>query len=131
MTMFSFSLPAIRGSSASNTPSSLPKPAFSYFQGLPVKSSRSFPEVALLKQPVLKNAAVRVNMVHFENIRRSIFYLKGRETLSLNTKGLILLLTYKFYFILIFPHRIRNFERPKEDNNLHILCSIQQRISDN
>src|SRR6185437_163602 len=69
MTVLSFSEPEMRGSSASKVPSSLSKPAFSYFQGVPVSKSTSFPEVFLLEQPVARVAAVNVNIIHLQNIR--------------------------------------------------------------
>src|SRR5580658_2202939 len=54
----SFSLPAIRGSSASKIPSSLESnPAFSYFQGVLVKRSTSFLLPFLFRQPVRERPA--------------------------------------------------------------------------
>src|SRR5277367_2840699 len=73
MMVLSFSLPERLGSKASKVPSSSSNCAFSYFQGLPVNRSRSFPETFLLEQPVVKTPAVRLNMIHLQNIRLSIF----------------------------------------------------------
>src|SRR5258708_39708688 len=67
--VLSFSLPAMRGSRPSKLPSSPePNPAFSYFQGVAVNRSTSFPEYPLSEQPVASNTAIRENMVDLEII---------------------------------------------------------------
>src|ERR1700720_721680 len=69
MMVLSFSPPSIRGSSASKTPSSLESnPAFSYFQGVVVSSSRSREEEGCPPHPVRDRPTERANMVRFENI---------------------------------------------------------------
>src|SRR5579863_8404549 len=107
MITFSRSLPAIRGSSASNVPSSSLKPAFSYFQGLPVKTW-SFPEDSRLKQLVKKTPAVKVSIVHFASIRLG-FRLEGAESLKFKTRNpRNLLLTYIIFFLSIIHKRDRS-----------------------
>src|SRR6185312_2933073 len=75
MMELSFSLPAILGSSASNIPSSLESnPAFSYFHGVRVRRSTSFPDPRLLLHPASAAPARataridRANMVRFSFI---------------------------------------------------------------
>src|SRR5579872_2164792 len=77
ITELSFSLPAIRGSSASNVPSSLSNPAFSYFQGLPVRSA--FRDDWLLEQAAAKIPAIATIMTHFEIIRSSFSVRRYRN----------------------------------------------------
>src|ERR1700735_3762669 len=64
--VLSFSLPAMLGSRASKIPSSLESnPAFSYFQGVVVRSSRSLLDAPLSEQPVKEKpvAIIRVPII--------------------------------------------------------------------
>src|SRR5271170_5960014 len=83
--LLSFSLPAMLGSRASKMPSLLESnPAFSYFQGVLVRSSRSFPLPLLSEQPVTERPAInRVIMVKLAFILLCIIHWKG-----LNPPGL-------------------------------------------
>src|SRR5258708_1573643 len=92
MMVLSFSPPAIRGSNASKIPSSSEsKPAFSYFQGVPVSSSRSREEELGLLHPARDRLIDRTNMVHFESILLIIFFwtVEGPPGLKLPIKSFI------------------------------------------
>src|SRR6185312_1274670 len=84
--VLSRSLPTICGSRASKVPSSLSKPAFSYFQGLPVSTSTSFADEATWEQAV-RIPAIENSIVHLENIRRINFVLKDRVSPGFKTPG--------------------------------------------